>query len=162
MAEINLTERCEMACEILQATNDGVDLDPQHLWLVQEWVNETLNEKGEQTFHELYQNVKQGYKPPWFHDIENLLRCQNGYVYWKGKQVEHYDSPWAYSSEGKKSAEELASARSSGTCDNISHTLLPFPFSPMFLILWGGPHVPRSTGSYRRGCGNNGRLCQSS
>jgi hypothetical protein len=109
MAEINLTERCEMTCEILQATNDGDDLDPQHLWLGQEWVNDTLNEKGEQTFHELYQNVKQGYKPPWFHDIENLLRCQNGYVYWKGKQVEHYDSPWAYSSEGKKSAEELAS-----------------------------------------------------
>ena len=60
MAEINLTDRCEMACEILQATNDGSDLDPQHLWLVQEWVNDTLNEKGEQTFHELYKNVKQG------------------------------------------------------------------------------------------------------
>ena len=34
MAEINLTERCEMACEILQATNDSDDLDPQRLWLV--------------------------------------------------------------------------------------------------------------------------------
>ena len=28
MAEINLTERCEMACEILQATNGSDDLDP--------------------------------------------------------------------------------------------------------------------------------------
>ena len=28
MAEINLPQRCEMACEILQATNDGDDMDP--------------------------------------------------------------------------------------------------------------------------------------
>ena len=27
---------------------------------------------------------------------------------WKGKRVEHYDSPWAYSAKAKKSAEEVA------------------------------------------------------
>jgi len=109
MAELGLHARCEMSCEILQKTNDGDDLDPQHLWLVQEAVNGHLNDKGWAAFQELYDNVKAGYKPPWFHGIENMLRRQSGYVFWKGKIVEHYDSPWAYSPDGKKHAVELAS-----------------------------------------------------
>ncbi len=109
MAEMELDERCKMACKILQDTNDGDDLDPQHLWLVQEAVNGHLNDKGWEAFCELHESVeKGGYKPPWFHGIENLLRRQRGDVYWKGKLVENYDSPWCYSPEGKKQAEELA------------------------------------------------------
>ena len=38
---------CDKACEILQRTNDGDDLAPNHLWLVQEMVNGHLNERGE-------------------------------------------------------------------------------------------------------------------
>ncbi len=40
--------RCNMACEVLQKTNDGEALAPGHLWLLQEWVNDQLNEKGEE------------------------------------------------------------------------------------------------------------------
>ena len=99
---------CDKACEILQKTRDGDDLSPPHLYLVQEMVNDRLNEKGEAAFEKLYQNVLRGYKPPWFHNIEHLTRNHQGYVLWKGKVVEHYDSPWAYSTDSKKEAEELA------------------------------------------------------
>jgi len=100
-------ERCDLACEILQKTNDGDDLDPRDLKLVENAVNGFLTEAGYQAFQELHQKVLNGYTPRWFH-VEHLTRNHIGYVYWKGHRVEHYDSPWAYSPEGKKAAEELA------------------------------------------------------
>jgi hypothetical protein len=50
---------CDKACEILRRTNDGDDLSPEHLWLIQEMVNGHLNELGRQEFEKLYQS------PPW-------------------------------------------------------------------------------------------------
>lgn len=99
---------CEKACEILQKTRDGEDLSPEHLYLVQEMVNGHLNELGEQEFEKLYKSVQEGYKKPWFHGIEHLTLDHVGYVYWKGKAVEHYNTPWCWSAEGKAAAEELA------------------------------------------------------
>jgi len=103
-----MSETCEMAITILQKTNDGDDLDPMHLKLVELAVNDFLNEEGKATFRKLFDDVNKGYEPPWFHGIENMRRSQQGYIFWKGKEVEHYDSPWAYTLDGKKSAEELA------------------------------------------------------
>ena len=108
MVEMELDKRCRLAIEILQKTHDGDELDPQHLWLVETAVNGGLNDKGWEAFQDLYNSALEGYHPPWFHGIENLIRRQGGYVYWKGQNVEHYDSPWCYSEEGKKAAEELA------------------------------------------------------
>lgn len=100
----------ERAIEILRRTNDGDDLAPEHLGLVELAVNGRLNDAGTLAFEELYRNAikPEAYTRPWFHGIEHLTRDQQGYVLWKGKQVEHYDSPWCYSEEGKQSAEELA------------------------------------------------------
>jgi hypothetical protein len=101
--------RCGMAIAILKATHDGEELDPCHLWLVQEWVNDHLNEKGEAAFRELHNQVVSGrYKKPWLHGVENLTRDHEGYIYWKDIQVEHY----SFSGEGarereKKATEEL-------------------------------------------------------
>lgn len=98
----------DKACEIIRRTNDGDDLAPEHLYLVQEMVNGHLNEQGEIAFEELYQSVLRGYKKPWFHGIEHLTRDHEGYIYWKGKVVEHYDSPWAGTAEGREAANRLA------------------------------------------------------
>ena len=103
-----LQSTCDKACEILHKTRDGEDLDPRDLKLLEMAVNEFLNEEGKKAFEELYTNVQAGYKKPWFHGIEHLTRDHVGYVLWKGKRVEHYDSPWAYSAKAKKSAEEVA------------------------------------------------------
>lgn len=101
--------RCEMAIAILQATHDGEDLDPAHLWLVQEWVNDHLNEMGEAAFQELHVQVVAGqYQKPWLHGVEYLTRDHQGYVFWKGVEVEHYSfsGKGAYERE-KSAAEEL-------------------------------------------------------
>jgi hypothetical protein len=98
-----------MAIAVLRASHDGEDLDPAHLWLVQEWVNGGLNEKGESAFLELHAAVTAGtYHKPWLHGVENLTRDHQGYIYWKGLRVEHY----SFYGEGaqkqqKAAAEEL-------------------------------------------------------
>ena len=98
----------EKALFILEKTNDGTDLSPEHLKLVETAVNGWLSESGEVAFDELYKNVKGRYKKPWFHGIEHLTIDYKGYVYWKGSEVEHYTLSWAYSDEAKKAAQELA------------------------------------------------------
>lgn len=81
----------DIACEILQKTNDGNDLSPGHLSMVQHAVNGNLTEKGETAFYALHKMVLDGYKKPWYHDIEHMTQDLDGYIYWKDKVVEHYD-----------------------------------------------------------------------
>jgi len=94
----------DQAIEILQKTNDGNDLAPEHLKLLEMTVNGLINEAGEIAFEELYQNVMKGYKRPWFHGIEHLTRDHEGYVYWKDARVEHYSFS-DYEQEGRAAAE---------------------------------------------------------
>jgi len=98
----------QIASHILKHTNDGDDLAPEHLKLLEMAVNGFLNEAGEQAFQELYQNVQEGYVRPYFHGIEHLTIDHEGFVYWKGNQVEHYNIPWAYGEEAQAEARELA------------------------------------------------------
>jgi len=98
----------EQCIEILQKTNDGKDLSPCHLRLIQDAVNYGLTEAGEIALNELYQNVIRGYKPAWFHGIEHLTIDYEGFVYWKDNQVEHYNLSWAYGNAARIAAIELA------------------------------------------------------
>ena len=98
----------EQAIEVLERTNDGEDLAPCHLYLVQLAANDQLSDKGREAWAELVQQVAEGYRAPWFHGIEHLTIDHRGFVRWRGRQVEHYSSPWAYSEAGKASAIELA------------------------------------------------------
>ena len=87
------THYCEMAIEILQRTHDGDDLDPSDLKLVELAVNGFLNEAGKLAFAELHSNVTKpdDYTRPWFLGIEHVTRDHEGYIYWKGVAVEHFD-----------------------------------------------------------------------
>jgi len=102
-----VSEHADAAIDILQKTNDGDDLDPQHLKLVELAVNGFLNAKGEVAFRELHACVVQGYQKPWLHDVENLTIDHTGYVRWRGTMVEHYDLSWAYSAKAEVQAQEL-------------------------------------------------------
>lgn len=103
-----MSEICNKAIEIIQRTNDGDDLAPTDLKLVEMAVNGFLNEEGVKAFDELHKKVMDGtYKWPWFHGIEHMTQDHQGYILYKGKIVEHYDRPWAYSEEAKKEALEL-------------------------------------------------------
>lgn len=54
----------EAALEIIAATNDGNDLAPRHLKLLENAVNGFLNEKGQLAFEQLLANVRSGYSKP--------------------------------------------------------------------------------------------------
>ena len=47
----------EKALVIIEKTNDGDDLSPEHLYLTECAVNGFLTEEGEKAFEQLYQSV---------------------------------------------------------------------------------------------------------
>ena len=88
----------DKACTILEKTNDGSNLTPQHLKLIENAVNGFLNEKGLKAFDELYKTVADGkYRRPDYLGVKFMDRDQEGYVYFKGQSVEHYSAFYAYS-----------------------------------------------------------------
>ena len=102
-------DKSKKAIEILRITNDGDDLTPHHLKLVEAAVNGALTEAGEQAFQSLYEQcIGPGYQKPWLHGIENLTIDNAGYVYWRDKIVEHYDLPFAHSQRSVPQAKQLA------------------------------------------------------
>ena len=68
---------------------------------------EGLSEHGEVALSALLARVRAGYRPDWFHQVEHLTIDHVGYVYWKGHQIEHYDSSYAFTEEGAEAAREL-------------------------------------------------------
>lgn len=98
----------DKALVILEKTNDGDDLTPTHLKLLELAVNGQLNERGLAEFDKLYQSVADGkYARPAYLGVEFMDRDHEGYVYFKGQQVEHYSSFWAYSLDAKASLKRL-------------------------------------------------------
>ena len=88
----------DKACTILEKTNDGSNLTPQHLKLIENAVNGFLNEEDLKAFDELYKSVAGGkYQRPDYLGVEFMDRDQEGYVYFKGQSVEHYSAFYAYS-----------------------------------------------------------------
>lgn len=83
--------RTEEAIEVLQLTNDGDDLAPQDLALLQSAVNGHLTEAGLIAFDQLHERCKAGsYQRPFLFGIEPLTQDLDGYVYYKQFRVEHY------------------------------------------------------------------------
>ncbi len=108
--------RCKKALEIISLTKDGSLLSPKELFLTQEYINDNLNEKGVAELEELYKTVTDGtfipFNQRWFRDIENITADSKGaggglYIYWKGNNIEHYDTPWAYSDKALENLKEL-------------------------------------------------------
>ena len=110
---VNTQTRCDVAIDILRATKDGNDLSPPDLYLVECAANNVLNEKGEAAFADLHRRIAEGtYRPQWLQGVEHLTRSHGGYVYWKGQEIEHWDSRIAYDPEYKAVAEDLGAALS--------------------------------------------------
>ncbi len=107
-----MTNNCELAIEILQKTNDGDDLHPNDLYLVECAVNGFLTEEGQAVFDKLHSDVVfDAYESPFkkaYWGIENLRIDDVGYVYWKDAQVEHYTPGWCWTEKAHQAAIELA------------------------------------------------------
>ena len=101
-------DNCELAITIIQQTNDGSKLSPEHLKLVENAVNGYLNENGQQAFEQLYKDVVSGrYVKPYLNDVENITINHEGYVYWKDKQIEHFNFSYAWSIDAIRYCHEL-------------------------------------------------------
>ena len=98
----------DRALDILRRTNDGNDLIPFDLWLVQQAVNGHVTVHGRQAFRGLAACVDAGYSIGWLHAIEHLVMAPDGYVSWRGEIVEHYDECLRTSAEGRRQALEIA------------------------------------------------------
>lgn len=106
---LSVSERCDMSCEILRATKDGNDLSPKDLWIIQESVNGNLNDKGWEYFADLHKRVTSGHYDKlkeYLFGVEHITKDHEGYVYFKGKHVEHYSFHGDWEGE-KKAAQEL-------------------------------------------------------
>lgn len=93
MTETTEVRPIDKALEILELTNDGDALSGGDLKVVEMACNDALNEDGLVYLDQLLDKCRKGYTLPWLFDIPNLTRDQEGYVYWKGREVEHYSSP---------------------------------------------------------------------
>jgi len=101
-----------LCTSILEHSNDGDDLAGSDLALVEGAVNGYLSTRGEVVLYQLNHKVVEGeYEIPAFCGVDNLTRNNDGFVFWKGKQIEHYDHDhWAedgWEERMQKDAEEL-------------------------------------------------------
>lgn len=105
-------ETTEKALEILERTEDGEKLHPFDLKLLEMAVNGFLSDAWLVKFEELHADVMAGrYQSAFeaaFHGIAGLRIDRQGYVYWQGVRVEHYDMPWCWGEEARGHAHELA------------------------------------------------------
>jgi len=77
----------------LLPTDTYADLEPAQRALVDQAAAGTLPEAEVAQFEQLYADHRAGvywFQAQWFHGQEHLTRDGQGYVYWKGKSVEHY------------------------------------------------------------------------
>lgn len=110
---------CNQAIEILCATDDGDQLDPPDLKLVEDMVNNHASPDRLARFDALRQAVQGGgYTKRWLHGIEHLTMDTQGYVYWKDKSIEHY-------SFHDMNAREVAAQRLGEQCRKLEAGGLP-------------------------------------
>ncbi|PHJ69202.1 hypothetical protein VF14_03465 [Nostoc linckia z18] len=98
----------EKCMEILQMSNDGKELSPRHLSLVQATIDGNLSELGQQELDRIYDLLKAGNYCDWFYGIEHLTQSHTGRVYWKGQLVESFGFDDDESEQEKAAAEEVA------------------------------------------------------
>jgi hypothetical protein len=102
-----MMDRFEKSIFILSKTNDGDDLSPLHLALVQAACNNQLTAAGEKEFVQLFDRIEAGvYAMPWLHGVENLTRRHSGSVLWRDIEVEHFT--FADPDDERKAAISLA------------------------------------------------------
>ena len=109
-------ERCELCCAIIEATDDGDLLSPFELKLVENGVNGFLNDNGYKALKDLHQSIIDKtfipFKDRSFRGIEHITADSKGaggglWIFWKDKQIEHYDTPFAYGDDALEELKEL-------------------------------------------------------
>lgn len=107
----------DLCQNILRLTNDGDNLRPGDLSLVEAAANNNLTPRGQVVLYQLNYKIEQGQydaDPNWFCGIENLTRGKGDdrSVFWRGIRIEHYDHDfWRsgnWQEEMQRDADKLA------------------------------------------------------
>jgi hypothetical protein len=83
----------EQTCAILRKTNDGKDLAPRHLYLIQLVINNDASEHGIKLFEQLHEQVMTGTydkQKVYLFDVEHITKDHEGYIYYKGHHIDHF------------------------------------------------------------------------
>jgi len=114
---MDIQARSEMCCDIIGATKDGDLLSPFELKLVEDGINGFLNVQGYKALEDLHKSILIDktfipYNERSFRGIKHLTADSKGaggglWINWKGKNIEHYNTPFAYSDEGLEELKEL-------------------------------------------------------
>ena len=120
MERENIFNCCQV---ILQKSNDGDDLTPSDLHLVESGVNGFLSPRGEVVLYQLKYKVEEGIyhaEPNWFCGITNLTRGKGDdrSVFWRGVKVEHFDHDF-WCSEGWQKSMQKDSEQVAKTCQYL-------------------------------------------
>lgn len=101
---------------VLRRTNDGDDLSPRDLRLVEAVTNfglARLAPSAQARWEQVVAMATNGtYRPDWLQGVEHLTKDHQGYVHWKGRVVEHY-------SFSDAAAEKVAAERLGRCCRHI-------------------------------------------
>ena len=123
------SELSTVAISILEHSNDGDDLVGSDLKLVEHAVNGHLNGRGQVVLVQMNLKLKNGqyeFKPA-FCGVEFLTRNTEGFVFWRDKQIEHYDHDhWCekgWREDMQKDAEKLGK-----TCLYLEEHNIPVNF----------------------------------
>lgn len=104
------TANIEKILEILRRTNDGDDLEPSHLYFLQQTINGLkLDAEEQEELDKIYDDTRRGvYRKPFLEGFENFTRDHEGYVYYKNFLVEHFSFSSMSKSDVAKQLESLA------------------------------------------------------
>ena len=97
-----------LCIEVLQYSNDGEALSPRHLKLVEMAANGVASEAGLAELERIKAALQAGTYQDWYFGLEGLTLDHQGWVYYRGKRVEHYSfTDGNYSAAARAAAEEL-------------------------------------------------------
>src|SRR5579872_743555 len=86
-----MSERADRTIFVLKGTRAGDDLSPAELHLLQQYLVRRTTPAEDDEFDDLHDRVaSDAYYTPWMCGVEHLTQDHQGYVYWKGINVEHY------------------------------------------------------------------------
>lgn len=104
--------RIQKAIAILEKTNNGSNLAPRHLNLVQLVVNKHASDYGLEAFDKLYEQIIKGTYDKskiYFYNVEHMTKDSVGYIYYKGQQIGHF-------SYDDREEERIATFRAAKRC----------------------------------------------
>ena len=84
----------DLSIEILSKSNDGNELSPNHLALIQNAVNNNINGKGTRLLLKIHEQIIKGtYKKEidYIFGVKHMTQGQEGSMFYKGITVEHFD-----------------------------------------------------------------------